>query len=112
MLTIPGKQQAFSDGISRWGGPGINANGGRDHWPQVSGCILAGGGMNMGQVIGSTSRLGEVAQDCLIHNQEEFATLYRQLGIDVAGVKVPDLSGRPQYLLEHRDVIREFVQTP
>ena len=31
--------------------PRINANGGRDHWPQVSGCILAGGGFNHGRVL-------------------------------------------------------------
>ncbi len=43
--------------------PRINAGGGRDHWPQVSCALLAGGGMRMGQVIGSTNRLGEVPQD-------------------------------------------------
>ena len=89
--------------------PRINANGGRDHWPQVAGCMLAGGGMKVGQVIGSTNRLGESAKDRPVHYQEVFATLYRQLGIDVANVKIPDLNGRPQYLLEHRDVIRELV---
>jgi len=89
--------------------PRINANGGRDHWPQVSGCILAGGGMNMGQVIGSTDRLAGVARDQPVHYQEVFATLYRQLGIDVARVKLPDLNGRPQYLLEHRNVVRELI---
>lgn len=89
--------------------PRINANGGRDHWPQVSGCLLAGGGMRTGQVIGSTNRLAEVAKDRPVHYQEVFSTLYRQLGIDVANVKLPDLSGRPQYLLEHRDVIDELI---
>ncbi|GIT30907.1 MAG: hypothetical protein Ct9H300mP1_29530 [Planctomycetaceae bacterium] len=47
--------------------PRINANGGRDHWPQVAGCILAGGGMQTGQVIGSTNRFAEVAQDRPVH---------------------------------------------
>ncbi|MBC8355974.1 MAG: DUF1501 domain-containing protein [Planctomycetes bacterium] len=89
--------------------PRVNANGGRDHWPQVSGCIMFGGGMRTGQVLGSTNRLGEFAKDRPIHYQEVFATLYRQLGIDVANVKLPDLNGRPQYLLEHRDVIPELI---
>ena len=40
--------------------PRINASGGRDHWPQVSCALLTGGGMRMGQVIGSTNRLAEV----------------------------------------------------
>ncbi|MFN6312506.1 MAG: DUF1501 domain-containing protein, partial [Planctomyces sp.] len=62
--------------------PRINKDGGRDHWPQVSCCLLAGGGMRTGQVIGSTNRLGEVPQDRPVHYQEVFATLYQRLGID------------------------------
>ena len=89
--------------------PRINSNGGRDHWPQVAGCILAGGGMQTGQVIGSTNRFAEVAQDRPVHYQQVFATLYRQLGLDVRHIKVPDFNGRPQYLVEHRDVISELI---
>ena len=89
--------------------PRINPGGGRDHWPQASCALLAGGGMKMGQVIGSTNRLGEVPQDRPIHYQEVFATLYRQLGIDVATTTIPDHSGRPQYLVDRRDVVRELV---
>ena len=89
--------------------PRINRRGGRDHWPQVAGCILAGGGMKMGQVLGSTNRYAEVAKDRPIHYQSVFATLYRQLGIDVSRVKIPDLNGRPQYLLEHREPIKELL---
>lgn len=37
--------------------PKINAQGGRDHWPQLSSLALAGGGLRMGQVVGrSTAR--------------------------------------------------------
>lgn len=89
--------------------PRINTSGGRDHWPQASCALLAGGGMRMGQVIGSTNRLGEVPQDRPIHYQDVFATLYRQLGIDVANATIPDPSGRPQYLLDRRDPIRELI---
>jgi hypothetical protein len=32
---------------------------------------------------------------------EVFATLYHRLGIDVNKVTVPDLSGRPQFLVEN-----------
>ena len=41
--------------------PKINNTAGRDHWPQVSCALLAGGGMRTGQVIGATNRLGEYA---------------------------------------------------
>ncbi len=36
--------------------PRINKDAGRDHWPQVGGALLAGGGFRSGQVIGSTDR--------------------------------------------------------
>jgi uncharacterized protein (DUF1501 family) len=89
--------------------PRINPGGGRDHWPQASCALLAGGGMRMGQVIGSTNRLGEVPLDRPIHYQDVFATLYKQLGIDVATATIPDHSGRPQYLLDRREAIRELA---
>ncbi|MHC5540105.1 DUF1501 domain-containing protein, partial [Singulisphaera rosea] len=80
-----------------------------DHWPQVSCALLAGGGMRMGQVIGSTNRLGEVPHDRPVHYQDVFATLYHQLGIDVASVTIPDPTGRPQFLLDRREPIRELI---
>lgn len=81
--------------------PRINPRGGRDHWPRVSCALLAGGGMRHGQVVGSTNRLGEHAKDRPVHFQEVFATLYRNLGIDINRATVPDLSGRPRYLIDH-----------
>ena len=40
--------------------PKINAKGGRDHWGNISPLMLSGGGLNMGQVIGqSTRNVGE-----------------------------------------------------
>ncbi len=89
--------------------PRINKDAGRDHWPQVSCCLLAGGGMRTGQVIGSTNRLGEVPQDRPVHYQEVFATLYHRLGIDPATATIPDQAGRPQYLLDQREPIRELL---
>jgi hypothetical protein len=89
--------------------PRINKGGGRDHWPLASCALLAGGGMRMGQVIGSTNRLGEVPRDRPIHYQDVFATLYRQLGIDVNTVTIADPSGRPQYVLDRREPIRELI---
>lgn len=80
--------------------PKINPQGGRDHWPQVSCALLACGGMRTGQVIGSTDRLGAEAKDRPVHFQEVFATLYQNLGIDISKVTMPDLSGRPRYLVE------------
>jgi hypothetical protein len=80
--------------------PRINPQAGRDHWPQVSCALLAGGGMRTGQVIGATNRLGEFAKERPVTFQEVFATLYHNLGINPATTTIPDPTGRPQYLVE------------
>jgi len=80
--------------------PTINKDAGRDHWPRVSCALLAGGGMQHGQVIGATDRLGGEATERPVRFGEVFATLYQRLGIDVAKTTIPDLTGRPQYLVE------------
>ena len=81
--------------------PRINKNGGRDHWPRVSCALLAGGGIDSGQVIGSTNRLGEHAVDRPVHFQEVFAPLYRNIGIDTSIATIEDFGGRPHYLVDH-----------
>ena len=80
--------------------PQINKDGGRDHWPQLGCALLAGGGMKTGQVIGATDRLGGEIADRGVHFGEVFATLYHQLGIDASRVTLPDLTGRPHYLVD------------
>ena len=89
--------------------PRINAKGGRDHWDRTQSVLLAGGGIRPGQVIGATDKTGGVPADRPVHVQEVFATLYQTLGIDVNSVKIPDLNGRPRYLVENnRQPVREL----
>ena len=80
--------------------PTINKDAGRDHWPKVSCALLACGGMKTGQVIGATDRLGAEAVERPVNFLEVFATLYHQLGLDPNQITIPDLSGRPQYLVD------------
>ncbi len=89
--------------------PRINPAGGRDHWPQVSCALLAGGGMQTGQVIGSTNRLAESAQTRPVHYGEVLATLYHNLGIDLDSTTVRDPAGRPRYLIDSHRPIPELV---
>jgi len=81
--------------------PRINAKGGRDHWPNTQSILLAGGGIQGGRVIGTTDKTGGVPVDRPVHIQEVFATLYRNLGIDVNQTKIEDMNGRPRYLVEN-----------
>ena len=89
--------------------PRINANAGRDHWPQVGGGIVAGGGMKMGQTIGETDRLGAKPADRPIHFGEVHATLYHQMGITANATTIRDLSGRPQYLVDRHEPMPELI---
>ena len=89
--------------------PKINKGAGRDHWPQVSCALLAGGGFHHGQVIGATNKLGERATDRPVHMQEICATLYRGLGINTSSQVIVDNTGRPNYLLEHRNPVEELI---
>jgi Protein of unknown function (DUF1501) len=88
--------------------PRINGSAGRDHWPQVSCAIVAGGGLKTGQVIGSTNRLGEYATSRPVTFGEMFATLWHALGVNPETTTIVDPSGRPQHLVEDR-AMRELV---
>jgi uncharacterized protein (DUF1501 family) len=90
--------------------PKINEQVGRDHWPRVAFALMAGGGMRTGQVIGATDRLGGEPVDRPVRFQEVFATVYRNLGIDVTTATIPDLNGRPQYLVDSGiEPVRELI---
>jgi hypothetical protein len=90
--------------------PKINPQAGRDHWPQVSCALLAGGGMRTGQVIGATNRLGEHPTARPVAFQEIWATLYHNLGLNLRAIREFDLRGRPQYLVDQgMEPLKEVV---
>ncbi len=90
--------------------PKINKSNSRDHWPQVTFALLAGGGMRTGQVIGATNRLGEYATERPVTFQEVHATLYHNIGIDVRQATVEDTQGRPQFLVDSGvEPLRELI---
>ena len=80
--------------------PRINKDASRDHWPQVSCALMAGGGMKTGQVIGATNRLAEHAVSRPVTHQEIFATLYTNLGLNPSADRALDSNGRPHFLVE------------
>jgi hypothetical protein len=88
--------------------PKVNKAGGRDHWPGA-GCVLfSGGGLKTGQYVGATDARAEAPTTRAYAPQNVLATLYHVLGID-PGQTLPDFGGRPQYLLDDRDVIAELL---
>jgi hypothetical protein len=89
--------------------PTINKDAGRDHWPRVSCAMLSCGGIKTGQVIGATDRLGGEATERPVYFGEVFATLYHNLGLDVNKVTIPDLTGRPQFLVDGYQPMKELI---
>jgi len=88
--------------------PRINNNAGRDHWSPVMGAMIAGGGLRMGQAVGSSTARGERLQDRRVTASQVLATIYRAIGIDPAQT-VLDNTGRPRHVLADRESIRELI---
>jgi uncharacterized protein (DUF1501 family) len=89
--------------------PKINGNAGRDHWPQASFALVAGGGFKMGQVIGATSPRAERPVGESYIPQNVLATLYQEVfGIDLE-TTLPDHTGRPVHLLDDTRLVKELL---
>lgn len=69
--------------------------------------LMSGGGMPMGQVIGSTTPKGEEPKDRRFTPNDVLATWYRYLGIDPSRT-FDDMTGRPVALLSQGEPIREL----
>jgi hypothetical protein len=88
--------------------PRINSGAGRDHWPQAMSVLFAGGGLRMGQVIGSTNDKAEfpttkpATPGCLL------STMYHVLGIDHRHV-FHDQANRPLPILNEGQPIEDLI---
>ena len=87
--------------------PRVNAQAGRDHWPNVFSAALAGGGIRGGRVVGSSDSKGGEPKDNPKTPQDVLAAVYRHLGIDVTA-QYPDLAGRPRPVLPSGTPIDEL----
>jgi uncharacterized protein (DUF1501 family) len=81
---------------------------GRGHWPQAMSALIAGGGLKMGQTIGSTNARGELPRDRRCTPSQVLSTVYRAMGIDPVQT-FPNQNGRPMYILVDREPIAELV---
>jgi len=89
--------------------PKINKDAGRDHWAPVQTALIAGGGLKMGQVIGSTDASAAYAATRPVHFRDVLATIYDNLGIDPHQF-VRDVNDRPTAILpEDARPVRELI---
>jgi len=79
--------------------PKINAAGGRDHWPECWTIVMAGGGIQGGQVIGASDRIGAAPKERPVSPAEVAATIYQALGIS-PDLELRDAHGRAIPLVE------------
>jgi hypothetical protein len=89
--------------------PSINANEGRDHYPDAFACAIAGGGFAGGRVYGETNDDGNKIVSNPVTPGNLFATISGQLGIDYNKV-IYSPQGRPLKYVNEGSVIDEIVK--
>src|SRR5262249_34916403 len=88
--------------------PKINKDAGRDHWPGAMSIVYAGGGLKMGQAIGTTNATAEYPTSKAATPGCVLSTMYRVLGIDFEHV-FHDQAQRPMPVLSEGEPIRELI---
>ncbi len=80
---------------------------GRNHWPVVMSMSLAGGGLNHGQVIGSSEHDGGRIKERPVTPGDIAATIYQHMGVPLDGYYL-DPRGRPISIVQNGAAIHEL----
>ena len=81
---------------------------GREHWGRTMTVFASGGGLRMGQVIGSSGPKGDEPTERPLQPTDLLATWYRHLGVPL-DLQPRDFGGRPTPLLPHGRPIAELL---
>jgi hypothetical protein len=81
---------------------------GRDHWGNAMFCLMGGGGIKGGQVVGATDARGEQVKDRPLTPSDVHQTIYHVLGVDPTQSFL-DHAGRPHPLVDDGAPIRELI---
>ncbi len=84
-----------------------NNIGGRDHWCNCYSVLLAGGGIQSGQVIGSSDWIGGFPKERPVHISDLAATVFHALGIDPHS-EITDIQGIPRVISIGNPVLELF----
>src|SRR5262249_21799667 len=90
------------------GAPRSMGTPGRDHWGNSMFCLMGGGGVKGGLIVGSTDRLGTQPHTRPVTPSNIHATIYDVLGID-RKLQLLDPSGRPVNVLDDPEPISELM---
>ena len=89
--------------------PRMNDAAGRDHWGHTFSVLMGGGKLPRGIVVGASDDKGAYVAERPFSPEDVAATVYHHLGIDGRTTAFPDRAGRPLYLVETGEPIRELV---
>jgi hypothetical protein len=87
--------------------PRVNANAGRDHYPNVFSAALAGGPVRGGRVVGESDAVGAFPKSNPKTPQDVLATIYRHLGVSTE-TQYLNNAGRPISVLPGGTPISEL----
>jgi hypothetical protein len=88
--------------------PKINKNAGRDHYPRSMFCVLGGGGIKGGQVLGESDAKAEQPKDKAITPDDVAATFYKSMGIEpTKEYRTP--GGRPVMIVRYGNIMKELL---
>ena len=87
--------------------PKINKKTGRDHWGAVQSTVLAGGGIEGGQVYGTTDRDSAYPTSKPVSPEDMLATMHHALGIAPES-EIVDSLGRPHRIVNGRPLVELF----
>ena len=88
--------------------PIINKSGGRDHWGNVFSVVMAGAGIEGGQIIGSSDKIGGFPEDRPVYPPDLAATIFHLLGIQ-PNHEFMDALQRPRAVTDGGVPLRELV---
>jgi len=80
---------------------------GRDHWGNAMFCVMAGGGIQGGRIVGATEKLGQAPRLRPVTPAELHATVYKVLGIR-PDLVLTDPTGRPVSPLDQAKPVEEL----
>lgn len=87
--------------------PRVNADAGRDHYPNCFSAAMAGGPVQGGRIVGESDAHGAFPKSSPKTPQDVLATIYRHLGVDTHAQYLSS-SGRPITVLTDGEPIREL----
>ena len=83
--------------------PRVYKTAGRDHWGAVQTVLFAGAGVQGGNVIGSSDKIGAYPDSSPQRPEDFAATIYNALGLPPTA-SWPDTDGRPHYIYHGRPI--------